>query len=103
MEPASTAEDRARLDAALGLVTVATLVIDDANEVIWRRAYDEALDPGTDVTGSRPLDRIHPEDIPTVMTLVATARADPSSRPVAVARASPASDPDRWGRVELLA
>lgn len=63
-------DERAILEFIADRVADVSMVIDGSGSIVWRRRSRSRWDEGgadEDVVGTRPVDRVHPEDVPTVL------------------------------------
>lgn len=81
----------------------ATYLLDEEGRVTWRLG-EPPDDSGHPLSaGSRPLERVHPEDLPLVLELYTRAIAEPGLRVTMRVRVRRRDDPDRWRLVEMAA
>jgi len=95
--------EAARLAAALGQVVTGAMIIDGTNSVTWRRSFSDDVGRDEDVIGSQPIERVHPEDLPLLIELVASARADAALGRATKIRVRHPVEPDRWAWLEARA
>ena len=91
------------LHAIIDAVADTTLVLDSSGLVKWQSLATSAQFPGgpEKAIGFNPMERIHPEDLPTVLEATATALAEPGIRLRHIARSRSVENDDAWQVIEM--
>lgn len=96
--------DERRLENIIDAVADRTMLLDESALVVWQSAqlaerFAHTVHGGL---GVNPLERVHPEDLPTVLDIFGTAITEQGTRVSARVRSRAVDDDDVWQPIEIV-